>query len=198
MDPSPDPDPPTSALLERARGGDAAAYDRLFALAAPRLRLYLRARMGAALRAHADLEDALQETWLEAHRALDRFEAREPGSFLRWLCRIAENVLRGMADRGGALRRRPPGAFASAEAAEGRPDSGTGAATAAGRREERERVGAALEALPEPERQTLALRFFAGMTIDEIATLTGDAPTTVRRRLGRAAVGLGALLEGSP
>ena len=199
VDPAPDLDLPTNALLARARAGNAAAYDRLFVLAAPRLRLYLRARMGATLRAHADPEDALQETWLEAHRALARFEAREPGSFLRWLCRIAENVLRGMADRRGAVRRRPPGGFAlPEEAANGRPDSATGVATAAGRNEERERVGAALEALPEPERQTLVLRFFAGMTIEEIAALTGDAPTTVRRRLGRAAVGLGALLEDAP
>jgi RNA polymerase sigma-70 factor (ECF subfamily) len=197
-DPSPDPDLGSTGLLGRAVAGDDTAYERLFALAAPRLRLYLSARMGAALRAVADPEDALQETWIEAHRALARFEPRGTGSFLRWLCRIAENVLRGMADRKDARRRTPPGSALPFAVAEGRLDSATGAATAAGRGEERARVGEALTALPEDERQTIVLRFFAGMTIDEIAALTGDAPTTVRRRLGRAAVGLGALLEGAP
>jgi DNA-directed RNA polymerase specialized sigma24 family protein len=44
----------------------------------------------------------------------------------------------------------------------------------------------------------LVLRFVAGLTIEEIAELTGDPPTTVRRRLGRAAAALGAVLEDAP
>lgn len=185
MDPSPGPLP-------------ARNFDRLFALSAPRLRVYLRARMGAGLRAVCEVEDALQETWIEAWKALPRFEDRGPGSFARWLCRIAENVLRGLADRHGAAKRTPPGAALDPELAERWADTATGVATAAARTEERERVAQALEALPEDERGALALRFFAGLTIDEIAALTNDAPTTVRRRLGRAAAALGAVLENSP
>ncbi len=188
----------TRGLVDRARAGDARAYDRLFAVAAPRLRLYLRARMGAALRAVAEPEDALQETWLAAHRAIDRFEDRGPGSFVRWLCRIAENVLRGLADRQGARKRTAPGAEVDPDLAARWADTATGVATAAARTEERERVASALETLPEDERGALALRFFAGLTLDEIAALTGDAATTVRRRIGRAAAALGAVLEGAP
>ena len=193
-----DADVVTRGLIARARAGDAPSYDRLFALAAPRLRLYLRVRMGAALRAVAEPEDVLQETWLEAHRALSRFEDRGSGSFTRWLCRIAENVMRGLADRRDARKRTPPGAVAHPELAARWADTATGVATGAVRTEERERVARALESLDDEQRQPLVLRFFAGLTIDEIAALTGDAPTTVRRRLGRATAALGALLEDAP
>ena len=151
METTPRPEPeaaaPTAVLVARAKGGDARAFDRLFALAAPRLRLYLRARMGSALRAVAEPEDVLQETWLAAHRALGGFEDRGPGSFTRWLCRIAENVLRGLADHHGAAKRTPAGEALGPEEAARWADTATGVATGAARAEERERLAVALESL---------------------------------------------------
>lgn len=42
---------------------------------------------------------------------------------------------------------------------------------------------APFDRLPAPEREALALVRLAGMGIEEVATLTGEAPATVKRRL---------------
>jgi RNA polymerase sigma-70 factor (ECF subfamily) len=189
-----DADVVTRALVARARDGDPAAFGRLVGLAEPRLRLYLRVRMGPALRARIEPEDALQETWIAAHRGLAGFDDRGPDAFVRWLCGIAENVLRGLADHHGARKRTPQGAGEPGAAAWSLPAGTTGVATAVARREARDRIADAVEGLPEDEREVLALRFFQGLTIDAIAALVAEAPTTVRRRLGRATAALGARL----
>ena len=178
-------------LAARACAGDTAAFDRLFRLTGPRVLLYARLRMGPALRAVAEPDDVLQDSWLAAWRALPRYEHHSLAGLSRWLCRIAESSLRGLVDRHGARKRSAPGADLGPDVLERWADTATGVATAAARGEETLHLEQALAALPDDERQVLLLRFFQGLTIDEIADLLRDAPTTVRRRLGRAAALLG-------
>lgn len=73
-------------LLEAARAGDAAAYGRL-------VRLHQRRILACAMKMMGDepaAEDALQETFLRAWRALSRFDGRSELS--TWLYRICVNV----------------------------------------------------------------------------------------------------------
>lgn len=73
-------------LVERLKAGDQAAYTQLVDENAGRIyRLALR-MMGN----EADAEDVLQETFLSAFKAIDRFEARS--SLSTWLYRIASNA----------------------------------------------------------------------------------------------------------
>jgi RNA polymerase sigma-70 factor, ECF subfamily len=53
-------------------------------------------------------------------------------------------------------------------------------------REERGRVRAAVAALGEPYRTVTVLRYFSGLDIDEIATITGRPRSTVGVQLLRA------------
>ena len=189
--PAPDPDHPTVVLLARARSGDRDAYDELFAQAAERLRLYLRVRLGAGLRQYEETRDLLQETYLAAHRAFAGFEDRGDGAFVRWLCRIAENQIRGRLDHHQAQKRRSPGELEPAtRVLEQVAAMATGPVTAAGRSERRERLVAAMAALPKDEREALLLRHFEGRELDEIAAALGISPTSVRRLLGRATLRL--------
>src|SRR6185503_10965074 len=166
----PPPGPLTAQLLDRAKAGDADAYNRLFALAADRLLLFIRLRLGEALRAKLDSMDVLQEAYLEAHRHLARFEHREDGAFARWLCRIAENRIRGLADHHGAKKRTTPGeAGAASRALELARNPQTGPLTAVARREGRERLARAMERLEAEEREVLLLRHFEERPIEEIA-----------------------------
>src|SRR3954451_19159120 len=72
-------------LVERARGGDDAAFAVLVRRHSPAL---LRlARMYVATQAAA--EDVVQETWLGVLRGLEKFEGRS--SFRTWLFRILVN-----------------------------------------------------------------------------------------------------------
>ena len=100
-------EPITRTLWLRARGGDRSAYDRLFALHAERARLFVAARLGPRLRAGVETQDVLQDAYLAAHAAFDRFEYADEGSFARWLFRIIENRLRDLSDHVGAIKRQP-------------------------------------------------------------------------------------------
>ncbi len=74
------------ALLERAQGGDARAYGQL-------VRLHQRRVFGCAIHMLAnaiDADDAVQETFVRAWKALPRFDRRSELS--TWLYRICVNV----------------------------------------------------------------------------------------------------------
>ena len=186
---------PTVALVQRARSGDAEAYDELFVRAAERLRFYLRVRLGASLRAREDSGDLLQETFLAAHRAFAGFEHRGEGAFVRWLCRIAENCIRARADHHAADRRRSPAELERLSRVGERLEApGEGPATLADRSERHVRLTEALAELPVQEREALLLRHFEGRSIDEVADALGTSATSARRLIGRATVRLGDVL----
>lgn len=194
--PDPTPDhPQTVQLLARARSGDPEAYDQLFEHAAARLKLYLRVRLGKELRSKEESRDLLQETYLAAHQAFSRFEDRGPGSFVRWMCQIAENQIRTRADYHGAKKRRSEGELARVSQVIDRLEAEeTGVLTQAGRSEQRTRLAEAITSLPTDERDVLLMRHFEGREIAEIAERMGTSPTSTRRLIGRATVQLGNLI----
>ena len=80
-----------SGLLAKARAGDAAARDRLFAHCRDYLGLAARARVEASLRAKVDASDLVQQTLLEAHRGFTKFQGATEAEWLAWLRRILEH-----------------------------------------------------------------------------------------------------------
>ncbi|MFT6833847.1 MAG: RNA polymerase sigma factor (sigma-70 family) [Planctomycetota bacterium] len=187
---------PTERWLMEARAGSPTALNALFAEAGDRLLLFVRLRMGERLRSELEPCDVVQETWTAALEGLERFEARGPGAFSAWLCRIAENRMADLGRRGGRLKRTPPGAAhpASVLLAAARA-SVTGPFSAAARSDENRRLAEAVERLDEPDREALLMRHFEELTLEEIAHRTGASPTAVRRRLGRVLGVLGERLR---
>jgi RNA polymerase sigma-70 factor (ECF subfamily) len=152
-------------------------FDRLFEQHAQRVFAFLAYRTGDRLLA----EDLLGDVFERALRARSRFDRRR-GSEETWLYAIALNLLRDRARRADAERRAlqrldPPAAHADFDT------------DAHARRDE---LTDALAALPAPERETLALRFGADLTLAQIAQATGEKVTTIDGRLRR---GLGRLRE---
>src|SRR6185295_15062539 len=92
-------------LVARAQAGDADAKERLFARYYPRVFRVVRARMGVGLRALEAPEDIVQNTFLAALSALERFAAREDAALIDWFARLTENQLRDAAKYHGALKR---------------------------------------------------------------------------------------------
>lgn len=177
----------TWTLWRRARDGDRAAYDRLFALHADRALLFVRARLGPRLRTSVESVDVLQDAYLAAHAAFDGFEHTDDGAFARWLFRIIENRIRDLHDYHGATKRR------SIELPT--PDPATGPFTAADRAERREALLRALDDLAEDHRRVILLRHFEGLGAEEVGRLMGRSPGAVRKLAARALVELGARLE---
>src|ERR1044071_7803278 len=83
-----------AALIQRARRGDSHAFERLY-------REYSGRVCGLCLRMTRDpatAEDCTQEAFINAWRALDRFETRS--AFGTWIHRIAVKVVLGKRRRG--------------------------------------------------------------------------------------------------
>jgi RNA polymerase sigma-70 factor, ECF subfamily len=83
----------TFDLVQRFRGGDDAAFSQLFAKYKPRLAVLVRYKLSNALRDRFEVDDILQEVFLEASRDIRSFTYRSPGSFMSWLSRIADHVI---------------------------------------------------------------------------------------------------------
>jgi len=161
-------------LVERARRGDAAAFEELVLVYQS---LAFRTAFVIAGDA-ADAEEAAQDAFVKAHRALRRFRTGEP--FRPWLLAIVANEARN--------RRRTRGrraALALRAAAEpGAP--GEEPEEAALATERRERLLTAVERLRDDDRDVLACRYFLELSEEETAVALGLPRGTVKSRTHRA------------
>jgi RNA polymerase sigma-70 factor (ECF subfamily) len=172
-------------LMRRCRAGDAAAFERLVARwRGPLLRILgkLAGRPGITGDGGADVDDLAQEVFLRVLRHRGRY--RERGAFSTWLWRIALNVTRDAARRRrrwqalGRLLHRPGPTTGPTQTAE--------PARAVAQDELRRHIAEALDALPRKLREPLVLRHFGGLTLAEVADVTGVAPSTARSRIETA------------
>jgi RNA polymerase sigma-70 factor (ECF subfamily) len=176
-----EPGPGDADLVVRARQGDADAFRVLYERYAPAVLGFLRHRLGD----HALAEDALQDTFVNAYRALVSFDLRRP--FGPWVATIAENLA---VDR---FRRRSlePRSLAPADEAPVNADPGAAAAA----REREEVVRAALSGLEPGPRRVLLLRYQRGLSQRATADELGCSLRTVQTREEAALEALAALLD---
>jgi RNA polymerase sigma-70 factor (ECF subfamily) len=161
------------ALVEQARRGDAAAFETLVVSYQS---LAFRTAYVIAGDA-ADAEEAAQDAFVKAHKALGRFRPGAP--FRPWLLTIVANEARNRRrarGRRAALTLRAAGSEAPGEDPE----------TAALARERRERLLAAVEQLRDDDREVLACRYFLDLSEEETADALGIARGTVKSRTHRA------------
>jgi len=167
--------------MGRYQMGELAAFERLYALLAPRLRQYLRSLTFDA----AAAEDLLQEAFLQIHRARHTYLPASP--VVPWAFAIARNVYR--MDRRAAGRRRRYEEPAPEEVPDlPVPAEADGLA-------DRQAVRRALLKVPEDGREPLLLHHVWGLSFGEIGAVLGirggaakvrshRAMTTLRRLLG--------------
>lgn len=74
--------------LARAREGDLAARDRLFAACRSYVGLIARATLERRLQSKVDASDLVQQTMLDAHRDFEQFQGQTEQEWLAWLRRI--------------------------------------------------------------------------------------------------------------
>jgi len=158
-----------AALIQRASKGDAPAFERLYREYSGRVYgLCLRMTRDAAL-----AEDCTQETFINAWRALARFETRS--AFGTWLHRIAVNVVLG--------RRRRSGFGAEASLESDHPEETEWAFDTP---VEESEIEEAIAELPEGARDVLVLSGIYGYSHVETAQMLGVAEGTCKAQLHRA------------
>ena len=161
-----------SALVQRARSGDSRAFERLYREHAGKVYgLCLRMTRDPAL-----AEDCTQETFVNAWRALDRFETRS--SLSTWLHRIAVNVAL-------AKRRKVTPVVAAAEESDLEEEARETEWTLETPLEVRE-IESAIGGLPDGARDVLVLYAIYGYSHAEAAQMLGIAEGTCKAQLHRA------------
>lgn len=174
-------------LLARACGGDLDAFGDL-------VERYSDVAFRTALvitRSPADAEDAVQDAFVAAHRALPRFRRDAP---LRpWLLRIVANSAR---NRRRSAGRREALTLSVAEAAR-RGDAAPSPEAAAEAAEERRALLRAIESLRDEDRLVVVSRYLLELDVAETAAVLGVAEGTVKSRTHRALQRLRERLEES-
>jgi len=174
------------SLVRAAQEGELEAFAEIVRRHERRLRLVLL----RVLDDGRDVEEAVQDTFVQAWRHLDRY--RGDAALFTWLYRIGVNEALGRRrkkripttdlDTSGAERaqdvRRDVQPEASAEAAD-----------------VRSRVIAALNELPLDYREAIVLRDVAGLSNDEVAAALGLSVAATKSRIHRGRLQLRGLLD---
>lgn len=172
-----------AALQERDAGALEQLYDR-----------YGRLAYGLALRMVSDVtiaEDVVQDAFLNVWRQAPSFDHRR-GAVRTWLLSIVHHRAVDMLRR--RVNQRRDLNLDQVEQTLSLPEGWSTVENIA----ERETLRQALDQLPDDQRQTIELAYFAGYTQPEIATVMGVPLTTVKGRLRIAMQKLRTTLEGTP
>jgi RNA polymerase sigma-70 factor (ECF subfamily) len=179
-------------ILAGLRSGDETALVEFLRRNEQALLAFIRSRIGSQLRKKVEAEDILQEASMEAVRTLGETDLSNWDP-LNWLFQICERKIIDAHRRHFASQKRD----ASREAALPAGSDAAGIAnllaasittpSAAFSRDQRQlRMLAALDTLPEPEREALRLRYLVGLPSKEIAKKLGKSDGATRVMISRA------------
>lgn len=178
----------TEALIRRCQRGDKLAIEVLV----HRYQNYVFRLCYLVMGSEQDAEDMTQECFIRACRALPRFEIRPGASFEAWLYRIAINCCRSR------MRRKwyqvlpwPDPSPPMVTELEDQPDR------LLMRGEQRGEIMEAIDSLGDKHRLVVIMRYYAGLSNEEIARTLNIPSGTVRSRLHIARQRLRALLARS-
>ena len=159
---------PTDAeVIARVLAGDVDAYGLIVARYQERFFRFARRMLGS----HEDAEEAVQDAFLRAYRALGRYEDRE--RFASWFYRILVNRCRSI-----LARRFPMEPLETAPPA--RAEAPVDAAFV-----ERDQAAWLLRALPSDQREVFLLRYVEDMSYEEMADITGLGVSALKMRVKR-------------
>ena len=164
-------------LVLEAKGGDAWAFGRIFDAFHEPIYRFIASRVQRP----SDAEDLTQLVFVKALEALPRYEVRGI-PFGGWLFRLARNTIIDHA--------RTRHEHAELDAATDRATEMAGPDEVALLRQDLDAVARALRDLTDEQRETIELRFFAGLSARETAEVMGKQEGTVRGLQFRAIAAL--------
>lgn len=170
-----------ATIVQRVLAGDSDAYAVLVARHRDRLARFAVHMLGS----RDDAEEALQDAFVRAYRALARCE--DPERFGAWLFRILANRCRTMRGRRGRREKTfVNDEIAVLSAAEEHP---------AERVAWREEIELALGRLEPEQREAFLLKHVEGLEYEEMARITGAGISALKMRVKRACDRMRAMLE---
>ena len=177
------------SIARRIAGGDRVAFELL--MRRHNRRLYRLAR--ATLRDSAEAEDALQEAYLQAFRAMGQF--RGEASLSTWLSRLVVNECLGRVRRHNRRENVIPMVRANDQVTDACVDESESPDAAMARAQVRNLLERRVDELPDSFRTVFVMRSVEDLSVAETATVLGIPEETVRSRHFRAKSLLRAALE---
>jgi RNA polymerase sigma-70 factor (ECF subfamily) len=191
-------------LLQRVREGEARAMAEFFQIRRDQLLVYVQRNMGQALQRKVDPEDIVQEAGIECVRSFGKVDLSQRDPF-SWMCQVAERRIVDAhrrffdAQKRDAGREVPLGTPGSESGKGGLVEllvaSITSPSQAFSRDQRHQRLGQAIQELPELTREALRLRYVEGMATKEIAERLDKSDGAIRVMLTRAVKRLEELLQ---
>jgi len=177
-------EPVLLAVIRAARDGDERAFEEIMLASERRVALLAWRILGDA----EEVKEATQETFLRVFRHLQRFDERL--DFFGWLFRIAVNVCRDI-----EKRRSRRWIFAPADDGLSIASNARAADDVLAARDDAALLTRAIDALPPRERLAVILREVQEMPTEEVATILGTSPATVRVQVKNARAKLRVWIE---
>jgi RNA polymerase sigma-70 factor (ECF subfamily) len=194
-------EPDTEQLLAAARSGDRSARGRVLERHRQKLKRMVAVRLDRRVAARVDPSDVVQEALADAARQFDEYLRTRPLPFYPWLRRRAELKLADAYRRHVRAGRRS----VVREQQAGLPDESVlelaerlvapSADAGLSRRERGAVVRAALDQLPERDREVLVLRYLEDLSTADTAAVLGCSEGATKVRLLRALRRLRELLD---
>jgi RNA polymerase sigma-70 factor (ECF subfamily) len=176
--------PPDPEVIARVLAGDVEAFGTLVDRYQDEFAGFATQMTGSG----DEAADIIQESLVRAYKALRR--CRDPANFKGWLFRIVSNQCKTHLAR---RQRRRDGGGEGTGREPAAPDDPHGALEAA---EARERLHAALQALPPDQREALLLKYVEGLSLEEMAERLSASVSALKMRLLRGRAALRGKLEG--
>lgn len=194
-------------LIERITTGDTDALAEFIAQRQPQLLAFISRQMSDGLKRKIEPEDIFQETSTEAVRSLETMDLSQRDPF-SWLCQVAERRIIDAHRRFFAAQKRDAARERSidAPAAGGGHDASqkgivnllvasmTSASAVYSRNQKEIKLMAAMEELPDDQREALQMRYIQGLGSKEIGEKLGKSDGAVRVMLSRSLAKLQSLL----
>jgi RNA polymerase sigma-70 factor (ECF subfamily) len=186
MTDAPDDDPVLNSLLEQANGGDANHLGRLLDHLRPLLRRRAEASLHGPLLARVDESDIVQQTCLSAVQQFPQFRGRSPREFVAWLLQIHEHNVVSVVRHHTQVQKRAVDREVRPETGDGFPGHAESSPSQRAMRGERETgLEAALQRLPDAQREAVRMRFAEGAPLASIAAELGKSEMAVAGLLKR-------------
>jgi RNA polymerase sigma-70 factor (ECF subfamily) len=197
---------PNQEVLEKLHAHGPAALGELFSQHRDRLARMVRFRMPARLHARLDVNDVLQDAYLDAAKRLPSYLANPCAPFYVWLRGITANTLVDLTRRHlGAMQRdanrevplyRRANMNASSQMLAAEIVARlTSPSQAAVRDETYRQLEQAFQQMDEIDREVLALRHFEQLSNQEVAEVLGLSKTAASNRYVRALGRLRGIME---
>ncbi len=171
-------------IIEAVLSGDADAFGELVRRYRDHYTRFAVRMLGTV----EDADEALQDAWMRAYRALSQCEDRE--RFAGWMYQIVANVCRTKATRGGKRARR----YVDDEIALEQVAT-THRADGAVLRDE---IQYALARLDPDYREAFVMKHVEDLSYEEMSEITGAGVSALKMRVKRACDKLRVLLDGVP